>query len=93
MATEAVRTTGFLGQIGQTVANLRNPTRRGSSHRTELLAGLTTFVTMAYIIFVNTEIMAAAGLNRTALIIGTIFAAVVPTLFMGLWADLRGRWR
>jgi AGZA family xanthine/uracil permease-like MFS transporter len=65
-----------------------NPTRRGSTHRTEFLAGLTTFVTMAYIIFVNTDIMAAAGLDKTALIIGTIFAAVVPTLFMGLWADL-----
>jgi adenine/guanine/hypoxanthine permease len=65
-----------------------NPSHRGSTHRTEFLAGLTTFVTMAYIIFVNTSIMEAAGLNPTALIIGTIFAAVVPTLFMGLWADL-----
>ncbi|HEX8995106.1 MAG TPA: NCS2 family permease [Ktedonobacterales bacterium] len=65
-----------------------NPSHRGSTHRTEFLAGLTTFVTMAYIIFVNTDIMQAAGLNQTALIIGTIFAAVVPTLFMGLWADL-----
>ncbi len=67
---------------------LLNPSHRGSTHRTEVLAGLTTFVTMAYIIFVNTSIMQAAGLNQTALIIGTIFAAVVPTLFMGLWADL-----
>lgn len=74
-------TGGFIG-------NMLNPTRRGSTHRTEFLAGLTTFVTMAYIIFVNTSIMSAAGLNPTALIIGTIFAAVVPTLFMGLWADL-----
>ncbi|MGZ3682107.1 MAG: solute carrier family 23 protein, partial [Ktedonobacterales bacterium] len=72
---------GFIG-------NLLNPSRRSSTHRTEFLAGLTTFVTMAYIIFVNTNIMSAAGLNPTALIIGTIFAAVVPTLFMGLWADL-----
>lgn len=67
---------------------LLNPSHRGSTHRTEFLAGLTTFVTMSYIIFVNTAILQAAGLNQTALIIGTIFAAVVPTLFMGLWADL-----
>ncbi len=70
------------------LATTFDPTRRGSTHRIEFLAGLTTFVTMAYIIFVNTDIMSRAGLNPTALIIGTIFAAVVPTLFMGLWADL-----
>ena len=69
-------------------ADVLHPARRGSTHRTEFLAGLTTFVTMAYIIFVNTDILKAAGLNPTALVIGTIFAAVVPTLFMGLWADL-----
>ncbi|MGZ3680464.1 MAG: NCS2 family permease [Ktedonobacterales bacterium] len=74
--------------LSRFIGNLLNPSRRGSTHRTEFLAGLTTFVTMAYIIFVNTNIMSAAGLNPTALIIGTIFAAVVPTLFMGLWADL-----
>src|SRR6185312_9155027 len=39
-------------------------------------------------IFVNASIMTAAGLNFDALVIGTIFCAVVPTLFMGLWADL-----
>ncbi|HUY76361.1 MAG TPA: NCS2 family permease [Ktedonobacterales bacterium] len=69
-------------------ADVLHPARRGSSHRIEFIAGLTTFVTMAYIIFVNTSIMEAAGLNPTALIIGTIFAAIVPTLFMGIWADL-----
>src|SRR5579885_3629059 len=68
-------------------ADVLHPERVGSSHRTEFIAGLTTFVTMAYIIFVNTSIMEAAGLNPTALVIGTIFSAVVPTIFMGLWAD------
>lgn len=72
----------------QIFATVTNPASRGSSHRTEFIAGLTTFVTMAYIIFVNASIMSAAGLNFKALVIGTIFAAVVPTLFMGLWADL-----
>ena len=68
-------------------ADVFNPASRGSTHRTEFIAGLTTFVTMAYIIFVNTAILSAAGLDPVALIIGTIFAAVVPTLFMGIWAD------
>src|SRR4030095_3906395 len=41
-----------------------------------------------YILFVNPSIMAASGLDREALVIGTILAAVVPTLVMGLWARL-----
>jgi AGZA family xanthine/uracil permease-like MFS transporter len=61
---------------------------RGTSPRTELLAGLTTFVTMAYIIFVNTEILRHAGMNSTALVIGTILAAAVPTVILGLWTNL-----
>src|SRR6185437_16517989 len=77
---------------GNILSSVMNPSRRGSSHRTEFIAGLTTFVTMAYIIFVNTDIMVGTpqhptGLDPKALIIGTIFAAIVPTLFMGIWAD------
>ena len=75
-------------RAGSILDTVMNPTHRGSSHRTEFIAGLTTFVTMAYIIFVNASIMTAAGLNFDALVIGTIFCAIVPTLFMGLWADL-----
>jgi AGZA family xanthine/uracil permease-like MFS transporter len=63
-------------------------TEHGTTPRTEFIAGLTTFVTMAYILFVNPDIMAAAGLDRESLVIGTIFAAVVPTLVMALWARL-----
>lgn len=70
------------------LAAILDPVRKGSTHRIELIAGLTTFVTMAYIIFVNTDIMKTTGLDPTALVIGTILAAVVPTLIMGLWADL-----
>ncbi len=84
MATTKVSPSTRFGVLG----GLLRPEARGSSHRVEFTAGLTTFVTMAYIIFVNTAIMQAAGLDKTALIIGTIFAAVVPTLFMGIWADL-----
>lgn len=87
MATE-VAPDSTPSRAGSVLATLTNPAHRGSSHRTEFIAGLTTFVTMAYIIFVNASIMTAAGLNFDALVIGTIFCAVVPTLFMGLWADL-----
>jgi len=61
---------------------------RGTSPRIEFIAGLTTFFTMAYIIFVNTDIMKATGMDPVALTIGTIIAAAVPTLVLGLWADL-----
>lgn len=88
MSTEVAPTSRETQARRGILDTLKNPGLRGSSHRTEFIAGLTTFVTMAYIIFVNSTIMSAAGLNFKALVIGTIFAAVVPTLFMGLWADL-----
>jgi adenine/guanine/hypoxanthine permease len=62
--------------------------KHGTTPRAEMVAGLTTFVTMAYILFVNPQIMGDTGLDRQALVIGTIFAAVVPTLIMGLWPRL-----
>jgi AGZA family xanthine/uracil permease-like MFS transporter len=62
--------------------------RHGTTPRTEWVAGLTTFVTMAYILFVNPAIMAAAGLDHDALVIATIFAAVIPIVAMALCARL-----
>ncbi len=58
----------------------------GSSVRTEVLAGLTTFLTMAYIIFVNPNILAAAGMPKDAVFVATCLAAAIATLIMGLYA-------
>ncbi|MDS1029895.1 NCS2 family permease [Bacillota bacterium LX-D] len=55
--------------------------------RTEILAGFTTFITLAYIIFVNPAILADAGIPKEAAIAATIYATVVSTLLMGLWAN------
>ena len=55
--------------------------------RTELLAGLTTFVAMSYVIFVNPNIIAEAGVPKEAAIAATIWSAVICTLLMGLWAN------
>ena len=60
---------------------------RGSSIQTELVAGLTTFVTMAYIIFVNPSIMADAGIPKEAAFVATIYATVLGNLLMGLWVN------
>lgn len=60
----------------------------GTTVRTELIAGLTTFVTMAYIIFVNPAILGITGMDSGAVFVATILAAVIGTLVMGLYANV-----
>ena len=60
---------------------------RGTNVRTEVLAGVVTFLAMAYIIAVNPGILANAGLPREATVAATCVAAAVPCLLMGLWAN------
>ena len=55
--------------------------------RTELIAGLTTFLTMAYIAFVNPSILAETGMDHGAVFVATCVAAAVGSLIMGLWAN------
>jgi adenine/guanine/hypoxanthine permease len=52
--------------------------------RTEVLAGLTTFLTMADIIFVQPTVLSAAGMDFGAVMIATCLASAVATLLMGL---------
>ena len=59
----------------------------GTTVKTELIAGLTTFITMAYIIFVNPNIMADAGINHGAAFVATCIAAALGSLLMGLYAN------
>ncbi len=54
---------------------------------TEVLAGATTFLTMAYIIFVNPAILADAGMDRGAVFVATCVAAAIGSAVMGLWAN------
>lgn len=55
--------------------------------RTELIAGITTFLTMAYIIFVNPNVLAQAGMDPGAVFVATCLAAAIGTLIMGAWAN------
>lgn len=55
--------------------------------RTELMAGLTTFVTMGYIIFVNPNIMSSAGMDHGAVFVATCIGAAVACFLMGLYAN------
>ena len=61
------------------------------SHQTtvqkEVLAGVTTFITMAYIIFVNPQMMAQSGMDHGAIFVGTCLAAAIACFVMGLFAN------
>ncbi|SET62758.1 NCS2 family permease [Paracoccus homiensis] len=59
----------------------------GSNVRTEVIAGITTFLTMAYIIFVNPDILSSTGMDRDAVFIATCLAAAIGSAVMGLWAN------
>ncbi len=59
----------------------------GSDVRTELLAGFTTFLTMAYIIFVNPQVLSAAGMDHGAVFVATCVAAAIGSAIMGLYAN------
>ena len=60
----------------------------GTNIRTEVIAGFTTFLTMAYILAVNPSILSAAGMDANALFTATALAAIAGTLVMALWAKL-----
>ena len=54
---------------------------------TELLAGFTTFITMAYIIFVNPQIMSLTGMDQGAIFVGTCLAAAIACFIMGFYSN------
>mgnify|MGYP000613083957 CR=1 FL=1 len=60
---------------------------KGSTLRTEFLAGFATFLTMAYIIVVNPAILSTGGLDFGAVFVATIVAAMVGSAIMGFWAN------
>jgi AGZA family xanthine/uracil permease-like MFS transporter len=60
---------------------------RGTSVRTEVLGGLTTFLAMAYILFVQPTVLGAAGMDPGAVLAATCLASAIGTLLMGLLAN------
>jgi adenine/guanine/hypoxanthine permease len=61
--------------------------QRKTTIRTEVIAGLTTFLTAAYIVFVNPAILSRAGMDQGALTTVTCLAAAIATLLIALWAN------
>jgi adenine/guanine/hypoxanthine permease len=61
--------------------------QRGTTVAVEIRAGAVTFLTMAYILFVNPQILAAAGMPREDVLVATALASAAATLVMGLYAN------
>lgn len=59
----------------------------GTTVRTEIIAGVTTFLTMAYIVFVQPAVLGAAGMDPGAVFTATCVASALATLVMALWAN------
>ena len=60
---------------------------KGTTAGTELIAGVTTFITMVYIIFVNPQMMAMTGMDHGAAFVGTCLAAALACYIMGFYAN------
>ncbi len=81
MTTTDVRPPGFLERRFELAA-------RGTSPRTEVLAGFTTFLTMAYIVLVNPAILGQAGMPVASVAAATCFAAAFASILMGFVANV-----
>jgi adenine/guanine/hypoxanthine permease len=79
--------TSVLGILPAVLDRFFNLSAHRTTIRTEVLAGLTTFLTMAYIIFVQPTVLSAAGMDFGAVMIATCLASAVATLLMGLLAN------
>lgn len=62
--------------------------KHGTDTRTEIMAGITTFMTMSYILAVNPQILSESGMDYGAVFTGTIIASVIAMLFMAFYANL-----
>ncbi|HMM20076.1 MAG TPA: NCS2 family permease [Selenomonadales bacterium] len=60
---------------------------RKTDAKTEIMAGMTTFMTMAYILFVNPSILSAAGMDKNAVLLATAIGAGIVTIMMGLFVN------
>jgi AGZA family xanthine/uracil permease-like MFS transporter len=80
MSDTAARSSGFLERTFRLTEN-------GTNVRTEVVAGVTTFLTMVYIVFVNPLILANAGMDKGAVFVATCLAAAISTLVMALYAN------
>jgi len=75
------------GGIAEMLENYFGLKKQGTDIRTEFIAGVTTFLTMVYIVFVNPAILSKTGMDQGAVFVATCVAAAVSTLVMALYAN------
>ena len=68
------------------IDNFFGITKNNSSFKVEIIGGISAYLSMAYIIFVNPIILSQAGMNSDAVFVATIISAAIATLIMGLYA-------
>ncbi len=73
--------------MSETLDKLFHLRENGTSVRTELVAGLTTFMTMAYILAVNPGILSTTGMDAGAVFVATALGAAIGTIFMAVFAN------
>lgn len=61
---------------------------KGSTTKTEIIAGITTFFTMVYIVFVNPSVLGDAGMDKQVVFVTTCLIAALGTIAMGLFSNL-----
>ena len=62
--------------------------KNNTTVKTEIIAGITTFMTMAYILAVNPDILSQTGMDKHAVFSATVISSIIATLVMALWAKL-----
>ncbi|MET4692468.1 xanthine/uracil/vitamin C permease (AzgA family) [Endozoicomonas sp. NE35] len=95
MTTSAIRETRHLSQSSCPqpektgwIERFFDLSAKGTSIKQESMAGVTTFLTMAYIIFVNPQILSAAGMDAQAVFVTTCLIAAIGSIAMGVFANL-----
>jgi len=76
-----------MGAVTAALDRVFDLSSRGTTVRAEVVGGITTFLTMAYIVFVQPTVLGAAGMDRGAVLVATCLATALATLLMGLLAN------
>ncbi|MGQ7110483.1 solute carrier family 23 protein, partial [Escherichia sp. TWPC-MK] len=79
---------GSVSNESGTLSRLFKLPQHGTTVRTELIAGMTTFLTMVYIVFVNPQILGAAQMDPKVVFVTTCLIAGIGSIAMGIFANL-----
>ena len=80
--------TDYVSNESGTLSRLFKLSQHGTTVRTELIAGMTTFLTMVYIVFVNPQILGAAQMDPKVVFVTTCLIAGIGSIAMGVFANL-----